>query len=161
MRNPILSIHVAFRLRGLPLGLIVFALLGASVSGCATINAVGAPPPEQRAQRLDAMLAAADWNVTRADTPARQEYLDSLAPLELRYVVDQKGTFHFWIADPYSCHCVFTGDQAAYTRFAEIKQATDWAETEEQSANGFVATRIQMNSCLRYGMYSGLGCTEF
>ncbi len=160
MRNLHASIRGALA-RGLPSLPLFFALLGVPLGGCTAMSRIGAPPPEQRARTIDAMLAAADFNVTPANTPARKEDLEGIAPLELRYRIGQGGNFHFWLADPYGCHCVFDGDQAAYLRYAKIEQETDWAEIEERDADGLVFDRTQINACLRYGMYPGLGCTRF
>jgi predicted small secreted protein len=140
---------------------ILLLLFSAALSSCSTINQIGAPPIEQQAKKVDAMMAAADFNVSPANSPAGKHYLENTAPLKLRYVIDPNGNFHFWLADPYHCHCVFYGDEAAYLRYAKIERDSTWAEKEEKDAEALVAVRTQLNSCLNYNMYSGMGCLRF
>jgi hypothetical protein len=140
---------------------IVVLLFSAALSGCAFISHIGTPPIEQQAKRVDAMMAAADFNVSSANGPAGKKYLDNTAPLKLRYVIDPDGHFHFWLADPYHCHCVFYGDEAAYIRYARLKRDNQWADQEEKDAEALVAARSQLNSCLDYNMYPGIGCLRF
>jgi hypothetical protein len=112
-----------------PLLVASLLLLSAAISGCSTLNNIGAPSPEQKAKVVDSMLNAADFNVQRAD--------------------------------PYNCHCLFTGDEAAYLRYAKIKEQAEWNEREKRDADAIVATRRQVDSCLQYNMSPLMGCVWF
>jgi hypothetical protein len=35
----------------------------------------------------------------------------------MQYRIGNDGHLHFWMADPYNCHCVFYGNQTEYTRY--------------------------------------------
>ena len=56
------------------------AIVALAVSACATQET-----PEQRARRMEPMLAAAGFHVHPADTPAKQANLQAMEPLAIRF----------------------------------------------------------------------------
>jgi hypothetical protein len=109
-----------------------FALTG----GCAAMH-------RDDARNTGELLVAAGFTPRPADTPARAEKLHAMAPLTM---VSQRkdGRLVYRYADPYSCDCLYVGDQQAYAQYeslavkkkiadehleaAEIEEipATDW-----------------------------------
>jgi hypothetical protein len=92
------------------------------------------------AQAIDSRLAAADWSSTKPQTPEQANYFRSLAPLLMHYRIGKDGRLHFWMADPYSCHCIFYGDQARYTRYMMIQRKDEWAAREARNSGAYAAT---------------------
>lgn len=80
-------------------------LLAVVAAACAAAHR----SPEERARRIDALLAASGFRPIPADTPERLTHLRSLPPLRLRRVVTG-GTERYWLADPYLCRCLYVGD---------------------------------------------------
>ncbi|MBI4228605.1 MAG: hypothetical protein HY693_02660 [Deltaproteobacteria bacterium] len=91
------------------------------------------------------MLAAAGFKTLPADTPEKEEMLNSLQPLKLQYRV-KDGNLLYVYADPYNCKCVYTGDQAAYDRYARLAQEAAVAEEEQQAALMNEEAAMEMNS---------------
>jgi hypothetical protein len=54
-----------------------------------------------------------------ADTPARTQQLQSLAPLKL-VSQPKDGKLLYRYADPYSCHCLYVGDEQAYATYERL-----------------------------------------
>jgi hypothetical protein len=103
------------------------------VAGCAETA-------RQRARRLEPLLSAAGFHMVPADSPERQQELASHTPLKMRYYV-VNGRPRYWFGDPYVCHCVYVGDEAAYQRYQQLKleqrmveQAMAAAEMNEDAA---------------------------
>jgi len=114
---------------------IMLAVLIALLSGCATQET-----PEQRANRIEPMLAASGFRANPADTPARQQSLQAMTPLKLQFV-PKDGKMHYWFADPVVCNCLYTGNQDAYARYEQLRlqqkalqQQQETAEMEESAA---------------------------
>ena len=93
--------------------MVIGAVMLTMVAGCAET-------PQQRARRLEPMLAAAGFHIHQADTPQRQQELNSHTPLKVRYFF-RDGKPHYWFADPYVCDCVYVGNEASYQRYQELK----------------------------------------
>ena len=74
-----------------------------------------------RAGRIEPFLTEAGFRVTTADTTARREALSSLTPLKVQYF-EYNGQPVFGFADPYVCHCVYSGDETNYDRFRQLKR---------------------------------------
>jgi hypothetical protein len=86
------------------------------------LTAVGCSPSgAERAQQLDPLLTQAGFRATPADSEDLRQALSSLTPLKVQYF-DYKGRTHFWVADPYICHCVYSGNEANYDRLRELKR---------------------------------------
>jgi len=106
--------------------------------GCAAIRT-------SEAEQVDSLLAAAGFKMLPADTPEREEMLNSLPPLKLQYRVKDGNPLYFY-ADPYNCKCVYTGDQEAYDRYAKLAQEAAVAEEEQQAALMNEDAAMEMNS---------------
>jgi hypothetical protein len=76
-----------------------------------------------------APLSRLCFSPTCHDSATRQERLRTLEPLKIQYFV-HNGKPHYWFADPYSCHCVYVGNQENYARL-KIKQK-EYAEVLHQ-----------------------------
>jgi hypothetical protein len=103
---------------------IFLAVLIALLSGCATQET-----PEQRAQRIEPMLAAAGFRAHPADSPAKLQNLQAMTPLKVRFTT-KNGKVHYWFADPVFCTCLYTGNQDAYEHYQQLRLQ----QTEEQEA---------------------------
>ena len=83
------------------------------------------------------LLVSAGFTAKPADTPERAQQLHAMPPLKL---VSQSKDGHvvYRYADPYSCDCLYVGDQQAYAEYERLalqKQIADErleaAEAEE------------------------------
>jgi hypothetical protein len=107
---------------------IALAALIALLSGCATQET-----PEQRAQRIEPMLAAAGFRAHPADTPAKLENLKAMTPLKVRSTA-KNGELHYWFADPVHCACLYTGNQNAYEQYQQLRLKQKQEEETEERA---------------------------
>lgn len=108
------------------LSVLLFVLL----AGCAVFG----PSPQQRAAKVEPMLAAAGFRAIPADTPDKLARLQQMKPpLRLTYSI-RGGTPHYWYADPYRCQCLYLGDEARYQRYETLRVQADIAETEKATA---------------------------
>jgi predicted component of type VI protein secretion system len=110
---------------------IALAALIALLSGCATQET-----PEQRAQRIEPVLAAAGFRAHPADSPAKLQNLQAMTPLKVRSTIEN-GKLHYWFADPVYCACLYTGNKDAYEHYQRLrlqqKKAEQEKETEERA----------------------------
>jgi len=106
-------------------------MLALLCSACASLNP---PTPAEKAEKIDGMLAAAGFKAVPADTPAKQQSLSTLPPLKVKYYDDKEGKRQYWMADPYACKCIYTGDDAAYGRYWNFKLQQQEAHDQEQAA---------------------------
>jgi hypothetical protein len=97
------------------------------------------------AGKVDSLLAASGFKMLPADTPEKEAMLNSLPPLKLQYRVKNGNPLYFY-ADPDNCRCVYTGDQAAYDRYAKLAQEASIAEEERQAALMNEEAAMDMNS---------------
>ncbi len=109
--------------------LMVFATAFAMV-GCAAMR-------RHEARDTGDLLVSAGFTTKPADTPERAQQLHAMPPLKL---VSQSKDGHvvYRYADPYSCDCLYVGDQQAYAEYERLalqKQIADErleaAEAEE------------------------------
>ena len=107
---------------------ITLAVLIALLSGCATQET-----PEQRAQRIEPMLAAAGFRAHPADSPAKLQNLQAMTPLKVRFTA-KDGKMHYWFADPVYCTCLYTGGQDAYEHYQQLRLQQKTAEQEQETA---------------------------
>jgi len=96
------------------------------LTSCATIRS-------QDAQSTEELLSAAGFIMVPAETPEELENLNSLTPLRVEFSVKDNRPL-YWYADPYSCKCVYTGDQAAYDRYQKLRVEQNVADEEQQAA---------------------------
>jgi hypothetical protein len=102
--------------------------------------------PQQRAQRIEPMLAAAGFHVLAADTPERIA--------ETRYYFDN-GKPRYWFNDPVNCHCVYVGSEKNYQQYEQIRLSQKAAQQEAEAAqmNEEAAQQEQMNMMLWPGPF--------
>ncbi len=79
------------------------------------------PTPEQQAEQLEPMLAAAGFRMLPADTPERQQQLASLLPMQVLYYVGKTGKLHYYMADPSYCKCMYIGSEENYQQYEKMK----------------------------------------
>jgi hypothetical protein len=110
--------------------------------------------PQQRAERIEPMLAAAGFHMLPADTPERTAETQKLTPLKVRYYVDN-GKPRYWFNDPVNCHCVYVGSEKNYQRYEQIRLNQQAARQEAEAAqmNEEAAQQEQMNMMLWPGPF--------
>jgi hypothetical protein len=120
----------------------MLALCSFAALGCATQPET----PIQRAQRIEPLLAAAGFHMHPADTPARQNQLQTLTPLKVRFY-PRNDKMHYWFADPYYCDCIFAGNEAAYDAYQRERLQQQMANQQESAAelNEEAAQQENMN----------------
>src|SRR5579875_569141 len=101
--------------------------------------------PQQKAQDIDSMLAAAGFRMIPADTPKKQNLLQSLTPLKLKYYVSKSGQARYYLADPYDCMCVYRGDEKAYQAYQAMRFEQRIDNEERQAAELNQDAAMQMN----------------
>jgi len=86
------------------------------------------------------LLVAAGFMSKLADTPEREQRLRALPPLKM---VSQSKDGHlvYRYADPYSCDCLYVGDEQAYAEYKRLalkkqvaEERLEAAEAEESAA---------------------------
>ena len=105
-----------------------------ALGGCAAMR-------RQQARDTGDLLVSAGFTAKPADTPERAKCLEAIPPLK---VVSQQKDGHvlYRYADPYSCHCLYVGDQQAYAEYKHLA-LREAAEAEESAAvdRGFSGPR--------------------
>ena len=104
-----------------------------ALGGCAAIR-------RHEARDTGDLLVSAGFTTKPADTPERAQQLHAMPPLKL-VSQSKDGNVVYRYADPYSCHCLYVGDQQAYAEYKRLalqKQIADErleaAEAEESAA---------------------------
>jgi len=110
--------------------------------------------PQQRAERIEPMLAAAGFHALPADTPERIAETQRLTPLKVRYYIDN-GKPRYWFNDPVNCHCVYVGGPKSYQHYEQIRLNQQAAQQEAEAAemNEAAAQQEQMNMMLWPGPF--------
>jgi len=110
----------------------VFATAFAMV-GCAAMR-------RHEARDTGDLLVSAGFTTKPADTPERAQQLHAMPPLKL---VSQSKDGHvvYRYADPYSCDCLYVGDEQAYAEYKRLalkkqvaEERLEAAEAEESAA---------------------------
>jgi len=116
------------------------------------------PSPQQRAQQIDPMLAAAGFRQYPADTPAKTQALKDLPALSVRHYTGKQGALRYWVADPYSCQCLYIGDAQAYQRYEALRVQNQMLREEEETAQeNMEASQDMMMSPFGFGPGIGFG----
>jgi len=108
----------------------------------ATAFAVGGCAAMRRHEARDTgdLLVAAGFRSKLADTPEREQRLRAQPPLKM---VSQSKDGHlvYRYADPYSCDCLYVGDEQAYAEYKRLalkkqvaEERLEAAEAEESAA---------------------------
>ena len=106
--------------------LLIFAT-AISVGGCAAMR-------RHDARDTGNLLVAAGFKTKLADSPGRAQQLRAMPPLK---IVSQSkdGQIVYRYADPYSCDCLYVGDQQAYAKYRSLalqeQRAAERLEAEE------------------------------
>jgi hypothetical protein len=111
------------------LGEVALAVCLAFLAGCAYFR----PTPQEIALRTEPMLAAAGFRMIPADTPEKLAHLKSMTPLTLVYSL-KKEKPRYWYADPYSCNCLYVGNETAYQKYQNLRIQSQIAENQQQAA---------------------------
>jgi hypothetical protein len=129
---------------------LALALAAALAVGCSTFQET----PQQRAQRIEPMLAAAGFHMLPVDTPERVAEMQRLTALKVRYYFDN-GKPRYWFNDPVSCHCVYVGGEKNYQQYERIRLSQQAAQQQEAAAqmNEEAAEQEQMNMMLWPGPF--------
>gem|GEM_PF-367814 len=137
---------------------VMVALAGGVFLGCAALNPPP-PTPQQRAERIEPMLAAAGFKMLVADTPAKVASLDALPAATVRYYTNKKGQRQYWFADPFVCKCLYLGDDAAYGRYENLKLQKQIADEQQQAAqeNLEAAQDMELDGLGPWGFTPGIG----
>jgi hypothetical protein len=120
------------------------------LAGCSLVQET----PQQRAERIEPMLAAAGFHMLAADTPERIAETQRLTALKLRYYI-ANGKPHYWFNDPVNCHCVYVGGEKNYQQYERIRLSQQAARQEAEAAqmNEEAAEQEQMNMMLWPGPF--------
>ncbi len=110
--------------------LLLFLTVAFVVSGCAAMR-------RREARDTGNLLVAAGFTPKPADTPEREQQLHVMPALRMMWQ-RKDGRMVYRYADPYSCNCLYVGDQQAYAEYKRLaleKQIADErleaAEAEE------------------------------
>ncbi len=104
-----------------------------AVGGCAAMR-------RQEARDTGDLLVAAGFRSKPADTPEREQRLRALSPLKMESQ-SKDGHLVYRYADPYSCDCLYVGDEQAYAQYKRLalkkqvaEERLEAAEAEESAA---------------------------
>ena len=113
--------------------LLLVSVAAFALTGCAAMR-------RHEASNSGDLLVAAGFTPKPADTPDRAEKLRTMPPLKM---VSQSndGRLVYRYADPYSCDCLYVGDQQAYGKYKSLAveqriadERLEAAEDEESAA---------------------------
>ena len=100
--------------------------LGAALAGCAAVD-------RHEAEQTEQLLAAAGFEMRSADTPAKLADLQRLQQHKLvRHERDGETTYVY--ADATDCKCLYTGNQASYDQFQNLRAQENIASQEMMAA---------------------------
>jgi hypothetical protein len=128
-----------------------------ALAGCAALTQSEKPTPQQRAQNLEPMLAAAGFAMLPADTPERREQLSTLPPLTVSYYVGRKGKMHYWMADPEFCKCLYLGTEESYQKYEQIRLNEKWQRKENEAARENLEASQEEQMDLQTEMFNPYG----
>ena len=104
------------------------------------------------------MLAAAGFKELPADTAAKEQSLNALPPLKVKYYNNKDGQRQYWMTDPYACKCLYLGDDAAYGRYWNFKLQEQIAHEQEQAARENIEVEQDMEMDMGpWGSGPGIG----
>ena len=100
--------------------------LGLAAAGCSYIRG-------HEAERTDRLLAAADFQMVPADTPAKLVQLKAQKPLKI-IGRSKDGKMVYTYADPYNCQCMWVGGPDQYAKYQRIALEKKIADENLESA---------------------------
>jgi len=74
-------------------------------------------------------LLASGFRALPADTSAKKAHLETMPKLLFSSVV-RDGKRRWVLADPYRCHCVYVGDDAAYKQYTDLEVAGEISSSD-------------------------------
>jgi hypothetical protein len=110
----------------------------AALGFLATLSVVACASHEQKIQQHDDLLSASGFSMRPADTAQRQALIDSL-PARRFVERTHDGKPVFLYADPEVCHCLYVGDDKAYS-------ALQSTITQRQMARDAVGDQAQLRN---------------
>ena len=116
------------------------ALVILVLTGCSLFRLT----PQQQAAQVEPVLAAAGFRILPADTPEKLAHLQKLPPLKLT-PRQHNGQIQYAYADPYSCTCLYVGDEKAFQKYQQLALEQKIADEQRQAAmmNEDAATQMQ------------------
>ncbi len=87
------------------------------------------------ARQKDELLVDSGFTPVRSDTPGSAASMGSLPPQEFAHRVVNGMPVVFY-ADPVGCHCVYSGPEAAYETYKQIRANQLAAFTQSLSVRG-------------------------
>jgi hypothetical protein len=123
---------------------LIITALSVALAGCGSIKPPQPPTPEQQAEQVEPLLAAAGFRMLPADTPQRRQQLASLVPFDVNYYVGKTGTLHYYMADPDFCKCMYIGTEENYQQYERLKLNQQFQAKEgELSRENLEAIQLQ------------------
>lgn len=112
------------------------------LAGCSLFRVT----PQQQAAQVEPVLAAAGFRILPADTPEKVAHLQKLPPLKLT-PRQHNGQIQYAYADPYSCTCLYVGDEQAFQTYQRLALEQNIANEQREAAmlNEDAATQMQMD----------------
>ena len=105
-------------------------MLIAALGGCALSSAVH---HREEAEVVGRRLVVAGFHAVPADTPEKKAHLETMPKLLFSSVV-RDGQRRYLLADPYSCRCLYVGDETAYQRYTAIEVGRELTASEQAEA---------------------------
>jgi uncharacterized protein YceK len=104
-----------------------------ALGGCAEIR-------RHDARDAGKLLVTSGFTVQPADTPERAQQLHAMPALKM--VSERKeGSITYRYADPYSCECLYVGDERAYAEYRRLalqKRIADERREETEEKNAYM-----------------------
>jgi hypothetical protein len=105
----------------------LIAALAIALAGCTAIQ-------KQQAAQTQQLLAAAGFEMQKADTPERLATLQSVVPQRKVFSVAATDGPRFVYADADYCQCAYAGDQQAYVRYQRMVSKQRLAAEQDMAA---------------------------
>ena len=84
--------------------------------------------------QMDEMLLRAGFQLHKADTPKKLDFLKTLPQKELVHKTCNQEIFYFYV-DGSSCQCMYVGDEQAYLRFRRLVKEEQMDEKIETTSH--------------------------
>ncbi len=114
-------------------GMLLLLATAIALSGCAAMR-------REEARDTGGLLVSAGFRPRPADTPERAQQLRAMPALKI-VSTSKDGHVVYRYADPYSCECLYVGDEQAYHEYKRLaleqelaNERLEAAEAEENAA---------------------------
>ena len=130
-----------------------------ALAGCGSIKSVEPQPPtpQQKAEQIEPMLSAAGFRMIPADTPERQQHLESLVPFQVNYYVGRTGNLHYYMADPDYCKCMYLGSEQDYQQYEKLKLNQQFEAKEGEISRQNLEAQQMQDMDLQEEMFNPYG----